>query len=80
MMTHYVLAEISFRTGYALERWRTATSVMILKGAGIYDIDRLRTIVLYEADSNHNNKFFGRSMMQHTVPRDRIEKVQYSIP
>ena len=53
---------------------------MILKSAGIFDIDRLRTIVLYEADFNHNNKFLGRSMMQHTVPRNRIAKEQYSIP
>ena len=53
---------------------------MILKSAVNYNIDKLRTIVLYEADFNHNNKFLGHRMMQHTVPNDRISKEQYSIP
>ena len=80
IMSHYMFAEIPFRAGYAMERWRSATNVMILKETGNYDIDRLRTIVLYEADFNHNNKFFGKSIMNHTVPNKRIAKEQYSIP
>ena len=80
IMTHYMMAEIPFRSGYALRRWKTAINVMILKDAGNHNIEKLRTIVLYEADFNHNNKFFGRAMMQHTVPRGRIAKEQYSIP
>ena len=80
IMTHYMLAEIPFRTGYTLNRWLNSTNVMILKQAGVYDISKLRTIVLFEADFNHNNNFFGRAMMNHTVPRQRISKEQYSIP
>ena len=56
-MTHYYMAEIPFRSGYSPQRWRQATNVMILKQAGVYDIDKLRTIVLFEADFNHNNFF-----------------------
>ena len=59
LMTHYYLAEIPFRTGYSPLCWRHATNVMILKEAGVYDIEKLRTIVLYEVDFNHYNKFFG---------------------
>ena len=79
-MTHYYLAEIPFRSGYSPYRWRNATNVMILKEAGVYDIEKLRTIVLYEADFNHNNKFFGRATMQHTVPNKRMAMEQYSVP
>ena len=61
-------------------RWRNATDVMILKKSGLYNVDKLRTIVLYEADFNHNNKFLGRSMMKYAAPRNLIAKEQYSIP
>ena len=80
MLVNYILAEIPFRTGYSPLRWRNATDVMILKKSGLYDVSKLRTIVLYEADFNHNNKFLGRSMMHHAVPQQLISKEQYSIP
>ena len=80
LMVHYILAEIPFRTGYTLNRWKEATNLMILKQEGVYNIDKLRTIVLYEADFNQNNKHFGRELMKHTVPKNRIAKEQYSIP
>ena len=80
LMTHYILAEIPFRAGYSLNRWKKATNLMLLKSAGLYNVDELRTIVLYEADLNQNCKFFGRQLMHHTVPQDRIAKEQYSRP
>lgn len=80
MMVHYTLAEIPFRTGYSLERWKKATTVMILKEEGNYAIEKLRTIVLFEADFNHNNKFFGRQMMHHAIDNHFLAKEQYSIP
>ena len=80
LLTHYVFAEIPFRSGYSPKRWKNATNVMILKEPGIYDIDRLRTIVLYEADFNHNNKYLGRSMMQFTTRNKMLAKEQYSVP
>ena len=78
--SHYILAEIPFRTGYNPCRWKQATNVMILKKAGIFDITKLRTIVLYEADFNHNNKWLGKAMMQHTINNNQLAKEQYSIP
>ena len=58
-IVHWILAEIPFRTGYSPRRWQHATDVMILKKLGVYDVDALRTIVLYESDFNHNNKLIG---------------------
>ena len=78
MYLHYRLAEIPFRTGYSPQRWKAATNVMILKKQGNTNIDKLRTLVLFESDFNHNNKFLGRSMMQHMVEKGFIAEEQYS--
>jgi len=55
-LVHYLLAEIPYRTGYAPKRWKSATDVMNLKKAGLVNVEKLRTIVMHEADFNHNNK------------------------
>ena len=57
MLVHYLLAEIPFRTGFSPSRWKKATNVMIFKKAGLFDITKLRTLCLFQADHNHNNKF-----------------------
>ena len=80
MDLHYKLAEIPFRTGYSPRRWKEATNVMILKKEGNTNLDKLRTLVLFEADFNHNNKFLGRSMMHHAVDKSLLAKEQYSAP
>ena len=77
---HYQMAEIPFRTGYSPKRWRNATNVMILKKSGIFDLNKLRTIVLFEADFNYNNKWLGRSMMEAAMKNDQLAKEQYSTP
>ena len=53
---------------------------MILKEEGVYDIDKLRTIVLFEADFNMNNKHYSRKMMHHCVDTKQLAHEQYSIP
>ena len=80
LLLHYVLAEIPMRSGYTPIRWKQASDLMILKKEGITDVEKLRTIVLFEADFNHNNKFLGRAMMQHTILNNMLAKEQYSIP
>ena len=80
LLVHYTLAEIPFRAGYSLKRWKKATDVMILKKEGLIEVNKLRTIVLMEADFNHNNKYLGRSMMNHAILHDLLAKEQYSIP
>ena len=52
---------------------------MTLKEPGIYGIDRLRTIVLYEDDFNHNNYYYGRSMMIFTTGNNMLAREQYSV-
>ena len=80
MTMHYQLAEIPFRTGYSPQRWQSATNVMILKKEGNTKLDKLRTLVLFEADFNHNNKHFGRKMMHHARDKQFLATEQYSTP
>ena len=80
MNVHYTLSEIPFRSGYSPKRWREATNVMILKKAGEQSLDKLRTLVLFEADFNHNNKFFGKQMMHHMNDNKVLAQEQYSAP
>ena len=80
MRCHYALAEIPFRSGYSPKRWQKANNVMILKKEGVNDLSRLRTLVLFEAEFNHNNKFLGRNMMQHMKQTHSLAEEQYSAP
>jgi hypothetical protein len=50
---------------------------MILKWAGLTQIDALRTIVLFQADCNYAFKFCGREMMQNAERHSLIAKEQY---
>ena len=80
LLVHYVMAEVPFRTGFAPSRWKHATNVMILKKAGLFNIDKLRTLCLFQSDHNHDNKFLGREMMSHAMSQNHIAKEQYSVP
>ena len=79
LLVHYIMAEIPFRTGFSPTRWKQATNVMILKKAGLFDIEKLRTLCLFQSDYNHNNKFLGKHLMDHSVKNDYIAKEQYSV-
>ena len=35
-------------------------------------MEKLPTIVLFQADFNHNNKFLGKEIMKHTIPQKKI--------
>ena len=53
---------------------------MIMKKQGNTNVDKLRTLVLFECDFNHNNKFLGRSVMHHMLDKDYLATKQYSAP
>ena len=56
---HTGLANIPYMSGYSPKRWQTGTNAIIQKETGNYKINRLRTILLYEADFNFNNKILA---------------------
>jgi hypothetical protein len=53
---------------------------MILKKVGLFNVDKLRTLALFEPDFNHNNKFLGRSLINHVQRHNFLAKEQYSAP
>ena len=67
-------------SGYSPKRWRQGTDVMLLKAPEIFLLKKLRTIVLYEADYNHENKRIGRDAMRLALKQGQIVKEQYSSP
>ena len=68
---------IPFTTGYSLKRWQTGIDVELQKDPDNYNIERLRTIVLIEADHNMNNKYLGSQTMAHAEKHGAIDNDQY---
>ena len=52
------------KTGHVFPRWEKAINVMLQKKPGKTKVTELRTILLFEADYNKNNKNMGRQMMK----------------
>ena len=75
--THTELANIPYTSGYAPLRWRVGTNSIIPKELGNYNIKRLRTILLYEADFNFNNKILAKRMMHIAEDENILAPEQY---
>ena len=63
--THSLFTEIVISSGTALPRWTTSLMVMLEKTPGVILVDKLRAILLMEADFNFANKLIlGIRMME----------------
>ena len=71
------LARIPAITGYVPSRWKSGLNVILEKKQGVIKVSRLRTILLYEADFNHNNQLMGRSMMRYAEANQLLAPEQY---
>ena len=60
---HAIYAAILYMTGYSPKRWQQGIHIMMEKLKGNNRVTKLRAILLYEADFNHNNIIFGRKVM-----------------
>ena len=74
---HTGFANIPFLTGYSPKRWQFGINSLLTKEHGNFRIDRLRTILLYEADYNFNNKILGKRMMYHAERENILAPEQY---
>ena len=77
---NFVMAGIPRATGFVPERWKRGTDVMLLKKEGLFLLDKLRTIVLFESDFNQENKRLGREAMNLALDKKLITEEQYSRP
>ena len=71
------LARIPTLSGYVPLRWMQGMNVMLEKKPGVSQVTKLRTILLYEADYNHNNKLLGRAMMRFAETNALLAPEQY---
>ena len=55
---------VCYRAGFAYKRWRWGLDVQLLKRSMDYRIEKLRTILLLEADFNMNNKALRQDAMR----------------
>jgi hypothetical protein len=53
------------------------TDVAILKKAGVYNVEKMRTILLMNAEFNMNNKKLSREMMVNAELHGEIAREQY---
>ena len=53
-------------SGYPPKRWQQGLNIMLEKHQGNCRVDKLRTILLYEADFNMINKYIEKNMMNYT--------------
>jgi len=74
---HTALAVIPLKTGYSYTRWRKGINIMLEKSTGNFQVDKLRIILLFEADFNQLNKFIGREMMYHAEQYGLVAGEQY---
>ena len=77
---HYIMSLIPMISGFSPRRWKQGTDVMILKAPEVYFLDKLRTIVLYEADFNHENRRIGKDAMKSALQSNKIAAEQFSRP
>ena len=63
---------IAYATGFVYQRWKNGLNVMLLKKPGNYWVDKLRTILLLEADANMNYKKLSRDVMWFAELADAI--------
>ena len=77
---HYQLSMVPMMTGYSPKRWRKGIDIMLLKDPEVYLVEKLRTIVLYEADFNHENKRLGRKAMNLALSKKLVADEQFSRP
>jgi hypothetical protein len=71
------MAHIPYITGYAPNEWKVGVDIMIYKKINLDRVDKLRTIVLKEADANFNDGRMGKDMMNHAEKYNMIAREQY---
>lgn len=63
---HAMKLQLALQTGLYFDRWANGMSVMLEKEAGVILVEKLRAILLMEADFNMGNKLiYGVRMMSH---------------
>jgi len=71
------LANIVMSSRYLLKQWQTRLNIMLQKQAGNLNVDKLRIILLIEANFNQNHKWLGRAVMHQAEHLGLLAPEQY---
>ena len=71
------MANIPIITGYTPKRWRRGLNVMIEKKEGGMNVEKMRIILLYEADFNQVNKIVAKRLMDRAEEEKALAPEQY---
>jgi hypothetical protein len=71
------MRNIPYVKGFAPRSWKLNTDIEILKKAGVYDVEKMRTIQLMHAVFNMNNKKLGRDMMRSAEESNILAREQF---
>jgi hypothetical protein len=73
--------DLASNKGFTLLRWKKVVNVMIYKQPGIYLINKIRVIHLFEADYNFIiGTVFGRRAMYSGVENNTLHSIQWAQP
>ena len=68
---------LPYQYGFVPDNWKSMTDVAILKKAGVYNIEKMRTIVLMNSEYNMNNKKLGKEVMDNAEKNKTVAPEQY---
>jgi hypothetical protein len=71
------MASIPMKSGYAYKRWRKVIDVELLKKTNSFRVDKLQTIVLFEADFNFTNKCISNKVATRAEATQGLAEEQF---
>ena len=71
------MLSIPYQTGYSPKLWQQGINCMLEKKKGNFRVDKLRAILLYEAQFNMMNKIMGRDVMAAAESLGGVAPEQY---
>jgi len=71
------MAAIPYQTGFSPRLWQHGINCMLEKKKGNFRVDKLRAILLYEAEFNQVNKILGRDCMFFAEDLKAVAQEQY---
>ena len=72
-----LICSLPYQYGFSPKNWQTISHVEILKKAGEYHIEKMRTITLMNSEFNINNKKLGHDMMKNAKKHHLLAPKQY---
>ena len=71
------LRNLPMKYGFSPNVWKEMTNVEILKKAEVWNVEKLRMIIMMHTQFNANNKKLGKEMLQYADSKGAIAKKQF---